>query len=185
MNAVLWIFIALVFGLMLFVSIQEELPPELAFLKNTAVTTGAPAEAGSPQAQNFNYEGWQVRQSGVTIELVKPLEGRLERDGVVFDTPELGILCHDGKLDLRLDTRLAVTGAKTTPVRFHDVDSPWTKGLNRNIFPADPTTTVRKLAAAQGSVAVTLSYVELGNQTTTLNLRGLPQLMERLPRSCQ
>ncbi len=189
MNAVLWIFIAMAFGLMLFVSIQDELPPELEFLKQSSpasergTTTGA-AQQNSASTKTFAYEGWSVRQTGATIEMVKPLEGKLEISGTQFDNPELGILCHAGKLDLRIDTRLAVNGTKTTQVSLGGETSSWSKGTGRNIFPESPRQQLALLAGGR-PVEVVISFVDLGKQRLRLDPRGLAQLQAQLPASCR
>ena len=191
MHAILWIFIAVAFGLMLFVSIQEELPAELAFLKAEAsgVSTGPTSPSAGAVAKSntrtFTYEGWSVRQTGATIEIVKPLLGRMELNGNVFDNPELGILCHAGKLDLRIDSRLATTGTQTTPVTFNGVSATWAKGASRNIFPPNPPQLVGMMLKQGQPFEVTLSFVDLGKQKLQLNPAGLAALHRQLPASCQ
>lgn len=191
MHAVLWIFIAIAFGLMLFVSIQEELPPELAFLKAepSGVSTG-PSTAGvntgaKGGTRTFVYEGWTVRQTGATIEIAKPLSGRMEVNGNVFDNPELGILCHGGKLDLRIDTRLATTGTQSTPLAFNGTTATWAKGAGRNVFPPNPPQLVEGMLKSTQPFDVTLSFVDLGKQKLQFNPAGLEALHRQLPRSCQ
>lgn len=190
MNTVLWVFIAIAFGLMLFTSLQEKLPEELSFLKSTpgAEVTAAPAGAASGAtvaARTFNYEGWLVRQSGATVELVKGLSGKLEANGDSFDTPQVGILCSQGKLDLRVDTRLATTGTASTPVSLGASTQAWQKGTGRNIFPPNPVDTVRALAASSGPVTMTLSFVDLGKRSVALDPAGLKALVDQLPATCR
>lgn len=191
MNAVIWIFVAIAFGLMLFVSIQEDLPPELAFLRAEPGTVPAPDELpnvlpkGASAPHTFTYEGWTVRQTGTTIELVKPLEGRMEVNGNVFDLPELGVLCHLGELDLRIDSRLPTTGTQTTPVQFQGVASTWSKGVGRSIFPARPTDVVGAMLNNERPLEVVLSFVDLGKQKLTFNPKGLAALYKQFPPGCQ
>ncbi len=191
MNTVLWIFIAIAFGLMLFTSLQEKLPDELSFLKSSPSIEAAPASNGAAAAsaataaRAFSYEGWAVRQSGSTVELVKGFSGKLESSGDSFDTPSLGILCNQGGLDLRVDTRLATTGTASTPVTLGATSEAWQKGTGRNIFPPSPVATVRALVAAAGPVTMTLSFVDLGKRSVTLDPTGLKALVDQLPAGCR
>lgn len=191
MHAILWIFIAIAFGLMLFVSVQEELPPELAFLKaepsgvSTEPAANSTGSASKSSTRTFTYEGWTVRQTGATIEIVKPLQGRMELNGNVFDNPELGILCHAGKLDLRIDSRLATTGTQTTPVTFNGAGASWAKGASRNVFPPNPPQLVGMMLKQGQPFEVTLSFVDLGKQKLQFNPAGLAALHRQLPASCQ
>lgn len=188
MMAVLWIAIAAAFGLLMFTSLQDSLPDELSILKNKggsasiqklgATTTGA-------ERKNFNYLGWTVRQEGPTVELTKKLNGTIEAGGTVYDNPEIGFLCHLGKLDVRIDTRNAVTGVKTTPLSVSNgAQQNWSKGTGMNIFPDNPQAFAADMAKALKPVEFKFSFVELGAQTVKLNGEGLFALLKQLPPGC-
>ncbi|MCC5610897.1 hypothetical protein LC612_30150 [Nostoc sp. CHAB 5834] len=179
MNAFLWIFIAVALGLMLFASIQDSLPDELSFLKGEEVAT---APGGADGTRSI-YEGWQVRQVGDTVELVKGFRGRLEINGVQHDAPEIGILCSKGKLDLRIDTRIPVTAPVT--VAINEVESSWTKGSGNNILPSDPYDIMKQLSYAGANAKFTLNYKNGGPKTVNLVPTGLSALVAQLPPTCR
>ena len=188
MHAVLWIFIAAAMGLMLFSTLQENLPDELSFLKTTSVETSPPEADPSLVAKTgiTTLEKWTMRRAGDTIELVQRMSGQIEAGGVVYDNPEIGILCHKGRLDVRIDARHATTGTRTTPVEVKPGSSMvWTKGTAKNVFPADPKSLVSTLAKSTGPVKFSFSYIELGNQTVELAPKGLKALLGTLPTTCR
>lgn len=171
---------------MLFTSLLDSVPPELAFLKSgTTSTTPSKQSATAASRKNYTYGGWRIRQEGLTVELTHSFAGKLEVNGNRYDLPELGILCNKGKLDVRVDTRNAVTGLDTTPVTVFGInDKAWSKGAGKNIFPADSSQLTSGLARATGPVDFTFSFVELGSQTLQLDAAGLRALLEQLPPGC-
>lgn len=180
MNTILWVFISLAAGVMLFAGLQENLPPELSFLKSTGETaspvTGKSVTRSGP---------WTITQAGSAIEFSSRLTGRIEVNGTANDTPEIGILCNEGKLDLRLDTRMATTGTRSTPISVSGLgESDWDKSATKNIFPRDPHQLLR-LFAAGTPVSLTISYATLGKFTLQVETTDLPKLIARLPVSCQ
>ena len=98
--------------------------------------------------------------------------------------PELGILCNAGKLDARIDTRMPTTGARVTRIALDGHAQDWDKGGGTNIFPQSAADLVHYLAA-RPSVSVTLSYKDLGNQTTSLDTQAMRQLLAAFPASCR
>lgn len=187
MMKVLWVFIAFAFGLMLFVSIQDKLPDELSFLKGTpgAVTVPAASSPGAAGAAKTGVvEGWTLHQQGSAIEATRRFSGELAVSGTTYDVPEIGVLCNNGKLDARIDSRLGTTGVKTTRVVVDGEASEWDKGHGSNVFPRDAVAFVHSLLK-RDSAAVTVSYVELGAQTSSLDTRGLKKVLELFPAGCQ
>jgi hypothetical protein len=182
MNKVLWIFLAFAFGIMLFVSIQDKLPNELGFLKSDGTTAAVIPAASQPKVSSL--AGWTVRQQGTALEAMRRFAGDLKVGGTPYDVPELGILCNAGKLDARIDSRLSTTGARTTRVLIDGQAQQWDKGQGANLFPGSAVDFVRYLES-RASVNVTLSYVDLGNQTTVLETKDLSRLMAAFPPSCQ
>lgn len=188
MNAVLWIFLAFAAAILLFSTIQDELPDELGFLKNKGtVMTGAARQdgrAGEP-ARVTQYQGWTIRTTSSAVEFVRPLSASIVVNGTPYDAPEFGLLCDNGRLDMRLDTRTNTTGTKTTPVTVTGLGAQqWDKSASKNIFPKDARTLLRHLQSTN-AVQFRISYVELGVQTVSLDTSALPALVQTLPAPCQ
>ena len=181
-NKVLWVFLAFAFGIMLFVSIQDKLPNELSFLKNDSTPAATQPAAAQPKVSNL--AGWTVRQQGPALEATRRFSGELTVGGTAYDVPELGILCNAGKLDARIDTRMPTTGARVTRIALDGHAQDWDKGGGTNIFPQSAADLVHYLAA-RPSVSVTLSYKDLGNQTTSLDTQAMRQLLAAFPASCR
>lgn len=182
MNTVLWVFIALAFGVILFTGLQDDLPEELSFLKNkSGVTTQGTVPLGTKVS---SYQGWTIRQTSTAVELVKPLQAKIEVNGSAYVNPEFGYLCNAGKLDMRIDTHSSTTGTRMTPVSVAGVGrQEWDKSKSANIFPKDPHALLKVLTSTP-SVEFTLSYAELGLQRVTLDTQGLDALIKDLPPSC-
>lgn len=182
MNMILWVFLALAFGLMAFLTIQEDLPPELSFLKGngTGVVEQTPGQAQTVR----QLEGWTITQQGPVLEATRKLSGELVVGGTTYDVPTFGVLCNAGKPDARFDTRMVTTGVKTTSVAIDGKPSEWAKGGANNVFPPNATEFVR-YAAQQKTVALTFSYRDLGKQTVQLDASQLAQLLASFPQSCQ
>lgn len=185
MHAFLWAFVTIGFALMLFSSIQDEIPEELSFLKNTPSQENlARLPAGS---QQFTHQGWRVVESLGTTEVVKAFKGPLVVNGQSFEAPDLGLLCYQNSLSVRIDSRLPTTGLKTSPVEFLNTKQLWDKGASgSNLLSVDPMVTLRGLlSGAKDASTVTLSYRDLGRQTTTLDLTGLVELVSRMGPGCR
>ncbi len=179
MNAILWIFVALAFGLMLFVSISDDIPDELGFLKAKVVETQPGAKSTT------QYKGWTIKQGGGAAEFSRQLDGQIQGNTVTGPAPEIGILCAAGKLDMRIDARKLTTGVRTTAVELSGLGRlEWQKGTDRNVFPPDARAALGAILS-QPTSTVTLSYVEAGLQRFTLNTDGLKPLVDQLPASCK
>ena len=184
MLTILIIFLVLAFAALTFSGIQDKLPSELSFLKGTPASENV--ALNGTNYRTFNYEGWSVKQAGETIEIVKQLTEPVESNGNVLSNPELGIMCNKGHLDLRIDTRMAVTGTAETRVTVgNEKPTAWTKGTGRNIFPSDPSATLRELLQADSPVNITISYVDLGKRTLVFNPQGIRPLVDQFNRNCR
>lgn len=185
MHTFVWVFFAIAFALMMFSSVQDQIPDELSFLKGSP-TFGAPA-APAPGTQQFVHQGWRVVESPGTTELVKSFKGPITVNGQAYDAPELGILCFQNVLNIRLDSRSPTTGTKNTPVSFGGLEQHWDKGATgTNLLAADPRAVLRGLlGGAQGANQATLSYRDLGQQASALDTTGLPELVARMGQGCQ
>lgn len=185
MNTVLWIFVAIAGGLLLFTSIQDELPTELAFLKGSPVDASAPAAQGSIPQGMSQYQGWNIRNVNGAIELTRALQSNIVVNGVVYDSPEFGLLCNKGKLDMRLDTKAQTTGRKTTVVAVGaQAPQPWDKSASFNIFPKKSTALLELLRTGQ-PLEFKISYAELGLQAARLDASALPSLLQAMPVACR
>lgn len=184
MSTILFAFIAIAFGLLLFFGIQGELPEELAFLKTNEPTQTVKKETANG-ITTFKYEGWTVRQSSEAIELTKPMARGMEINGSQYRAPEVGILCAGGRLDLRIDTKYNTTGIKETPVTFGGFSvQPWDKSRTYNIFPKQAGPAISTLAT-NPRVDIQLSFAELGKQNFVFEGLGLNALINSLPSGCR
>lgn len=184
MHTFLWVFISVAFGLMLFSTVQDKVPEELAFLKSLGPGE-APGQV-APGAQKFAYMGWNVVETAGVTEMVKGFSGPLEVNGQSYDAPEIGILCDKGTLNVRIDSRLPTTGLKGSPVSFAGLDVQWDKGAaGMNLLSPDPRAVLRGLLKQSEPAKLTLSYRDLGKQATSLDVTGLGDLVKRMATTCQ
>lgn len=188
MHTFLWVFIAGAIGLMLFATLQEELPAEMSFLK--LPTDGAAVSVAAPQPgtgwQTFQVNGWEIQRSGQSFALSRSFRGVLSVSGQTFDTPQLGILCHDGALNVRIDTRLPTTGTQTTAVVVAGASQTWDKGAEGfNVLAKDGKSVLKALVSAEGAAEFKLSYRDLGAQAVQVSVAGLPEVVSEFPASCQ
>jgi len=187
MNTLLWVFIALAGAFILFASLQDQLPDELGFLKNKEATTlaapGAPKAV--PGVSISEYQGWTIRTTPSAVEFVRPMSAAIVVNGTPYAPPEFGLLCDNGKLDMRIDTRMKTTGLKSTPVVVSGLGSqPWDKSSSYNIFPKDSQKMLKHLYTAT-PIEFKFSYSEIGVQTAQLDTSALPQLLQALPETCR
>ena len=190
LNLILWIFLAFAFGLILFFSIQDKIPDELYFLKNQGSARTSAASASEPGQRGGEYEGWSVRQVGAVVEITKSLrkvgtEPKSNGVDISHRNPTLGILCDNGRLDVRVDAAGPTTGRTQTAVGMSiQLQRDWDKGQGTNIFPKDPHALLRGLQT-QPVVAFELSYIDAGAVKVAVETKGLAELVQRLPATCQ
>lgn len=187
MNTFLWVFIALAGAVIIFTSIQDELPDELGFLKNKGTTTlVAPAtKRDATGAAVTEYQGWSIRSTATAVEFVRPFTGSIVVNGTPYDMPEFGLLCDKGRLDMRIDTRMTTTGRKTTPVDIQGLGTvEWDKSVSKNIFPKDARKVLTHLYTVSPA-QFKISYAELGAFTIQLDTSALAVLLQNMPASCK
>ena len=99
MNTVLWIFIALAFGFMLFVSLQPKMPEGLSWLKNMGAQD---SEQYRIADGTYEVEGWRIVKQGNAVELTKGLKSVSGDYGKVL--PLLGVMCSGSPVtSMRID----------------------------------------------------------------------------------
>lgn len=185
MATVLFVLFAAAFALLLFSGLQDQLPDELAFLRmnETAQRTAAPAGGAAPSVAGA--ENWQMTAAEGTVELSRRLPGDIVVNGVYYDRPYVGVLCHEGKLDMRIDTRMATTGRTHTLVAVDGKEAQWPKGTGTNVFPPDAVQSLKQWVRATAPVELTFSYVELGLQPSTIPAGELRAAVNALPAPCR
>lgn len=190
MNTILWVFIAFAGAIIIFTSIQDKIPDEFGFLKNKGViaqsTTPGKPQPGVPAGTVVSeYQGWSIRKTATAVEFVRPMTGNIVVNGTPYPAPEFGLLCNNGKLDMRIDTRMATTGRKTTTVDLVGTGkTEWDKSTSKNIFPKDSRKVLTALYAVNPA-QFTISYAELGAYPVQLDTSALALLLQALPASCR
>lgn len=187
MNAVLWIFIALSFGFMLFVSLQDHVPDELSFLKGgdekVFYTINMPSADGE-----YTIGNWTVYKQGTSYELKKNVTAT-ESSKDVPAMPQIGILCHQGSWDFRIDTKFATTGVKKTKISFNEsLGFNFERGVGTTVFPVDPRKVVEKFYKSNNldnKMIVKISYVDFGEKSFFLeNTTEMSSIMHALRSIC-
>lgn len=182
MMTIICVAVAIIFGLLMFSQLQESIPDELSFLRS-----GSPPVATAPGSKVFLYKGWGITQTGAATELTKEFAGPLIVDANSYSAPVVGILCNDNKLDIRIDVQEPTTGTQTTEVAVEGIPAQlWQKGKNQNIFPRDPSVFLRQMAqAGAAGLSVSVSYKNIGVQSSRLDTAGLAELVKQLPANCR
>lgn len=177
------IFLTIAFGVMLFLSIQNKLPPELEFLKADA-SVGVSKPGGplqGPGIQTAFYDGWTVRQGSGAVELTKAVQSpdHSVRQGLV------GILCDHGQLDMRLDPGVELQGRDASLVTVEGLGAQqWAKSKTTDVFPPAPAKMLNWLL---GHSVVRIKAVSTSSQQLQMELStaGLEPLVKQLPVTCQ
>ncbi|MNR71680.1 hypothetical protein D3C71_23120 [compost metagenome] len=183
MLAFLFIFLALAFGLMAFVSMQDDIPEELGFLKSAASSVTQPKGHPPPSALT-RLEGWTIVQSGPVIEATRQFSGEIVVKGVRYDVPTLGVLCNAGKLDARIEARHQLAAGEPLQVSLDGAQQTWARGGGTNVFPPAPVEFVRYLSG-KPKVSVSLPFADFGRQTVTVDTSLLKDVLRALPASCR
>jgi len=165
MNAVLWIFLALAFGLMLFVGLQENLPEELEVLR------------GEPVAEGYKaVNGWEPRQEKGYIEV--------KRKFFAPDVMVVGVLCTPQGLDLRIEPDRRIPPVATATVFLGNAAAQeWQRTAGSNLLPPDPRAVLR-YALAQPQVQRITVKVGGNQRDTDVDFRGLADVIAQLPAHC-
>lgn len=182
MAAIFVIFVVLAFALLLFSSLQDDIPDELSFLRSKP--TGAVVAPNT--AKVVTYKGWKATQVGSAVELVKAFNGTIAVGAIMYPAPEIGVLCYDNKLDIRVNTKSPTTGTTTSEVAVGtDAAQAWGKGAGNNLFPPQPDQFLRALVEAKTGLTLNVSYRTLGVHASTLDTTGLAELVQQLPPNCK
>jgi hypothetical protein len=189
MNTILWVFVALAGAIILFTNLQDQLPDELGFLKNKGTTAqvapGQPRPGAQPGVTLSEYQGWTIRKSASAVEFTRPMSATIVVNGTPYAAPEFGVLCDNGRMDMRIDTRMTTTGLKSTAVGIAGLGTQqWDKSTTKNIFPKDSHKLLTHLYATN-PVEFKLSYAELGAHSVKLDTSALRELLQALPASCR
>lgn len=187
MNAALWIFLALAFGFMLFVSLQDHLPEELEFLKGGDQKSFYSIELPAADGQ-YDIGGWSVSKQGSSYELKKQM-APTESSQDFPKMPVVGLLCHQGAWDFRLDTKFNTTGVKKTKISFNEsLGFNFERGLGTTVFPFNPKIVVEKfykINNIDNKMIVKISYVDFGEKTFFLeNTKEMSSIMHALSHLC-
>lgn len=178
MNAVLWIFIAIAFGLMLFSSIQDDIPEELSVLRDDSVPVKVPKDG-----KKSTYEGWTIVQSPAGVELLKMTRPTQNAKG--GSSPYIGILCSGNAVSLRIDAKRQLDSASGLAVHFNGGATAWHPAQGANIVAGDPKGLIRFLVDSKDPVSVSLKFSKGGLQTYSFNPKGLEPLYNQLPQGCR
>lgn len=184
-NKIFWIFFAFALGFILFASIQNKLPPEMAFLRGS----GSPATTASGAGLS-SYEGWTIVSDNGAVELRKVASSSASTE----KPPLLGILCDRGTLGIRLDPQAPAAGgalsaevAVVLPGATPSISS-WYRTRTTNLLAPRPQELLHRLTASNPERGLAQFQVNAkdGTQLTlSLDLRGLSALVKQFPASCQ
>lgn len=175
--------VAIVLGLILFSSIQGDLPDELAFLKGSPKTSQVAPVTVEPVRGEVG--GWLVQSNGTVIELSKRFRGVIKAGAYQYDAPVIGIMCDGKALHLRIDTQAPVTGRGDTPVKLNGRETKWYKAQGTNVLAVDAKATAAMLLKSKSLVEFEFSYLDVGLAKTDLDPSGLRDAAMQLPPACR
>ena len=170
MATAIFVFIAIAFGLMLFASLQDKIPDELAFLKDKPV----PKTVAGAKVQQ--YKGWTIAETSSAVEISRYAES---------NKVLVGVLCHDNTLEARVEAADVTTGTTSSEVSINGLPSQqWAKGSGNNLFPGSAADLVSSMLQAP-TLVVQISYKTTGLQKATFATDGLKELIGQLPAGCR
>jgi hypothetical protein len=184
----LWILfsaIALLVGISMFSKVQQDLPPELEFLKGKpeshhVLNGGEGAESNlSSISLDGPATGWTFQTDGQTSEASKDFDQHIAGPGgQAYDKPAFAITCYQGHLYARVSTRIKAAGS---PAISFDVKGlpAWSEAPNQNWYSTDAGKTLSTLKA-RGSVSVRIAFEEVGTQQFTFNTNGLTAIIAKM-----
>jgi hypothetical protein len=174
MNKVLWIFIAFAFGLLLFTSIQDDLPDELGFLKSKQ-----PAARNIEGAVTYQHEGWFIQQIGQTSEMSKPL--RSPAPGV---EGSLFLLCHNGQWQARINLSVPTPGKSFSSIEIGGAAERWAKGADNNLISPNPQALASSFSQDGQPLSLTIPTVSAGKVNFEFHPKGFSDIVARLSLAC-
>lgn len=175
MNKVFWIFISFAFGLLLFTSIQDELPDELGFLKSSSPS----AITKIPGAVTYQHEGWLIQQIGKTTEMAKPLKS--QTPGV---EASLALLCHQEQWQARVKLSVSATGKSSSKVEVGGSKEDWAKAEGNNLLSPNPQLLARSFYADERRLSLVVSTTSAGKVAFEFDPKGFADIVKRLSLSC-
>lgn len=179
MWTILWVFIAIAVGFMMYAGIQDEIPESLALLKNNGTT------AASTVKPIATYKGWQVNKDEKTgaVEIIKAFTTSAPQIGVASlnGPPIVGILCQSGISDLRLNLAAPI---KSTTVELNGKAIELEKGSQFNLFPKEKGEMLQIIRNTP-QISIKVMYDSLGSYDLSLNTEGINELITQLPKGCQ
>ena len=185
MNKVLWIFIAFAFGLMFFASLQDDLPDELAFLKSKGALAGSrelPAQTAALANGHYQMGAWVLRKENSAVELIKAFAAA--PGSPVGTSAQLGILCANGQLGVRIDAGGALRPRCTVKLDITGLgNQAFTRGPGSNLIAKSPGK-IKAHLASTGFLAVSLP-LERTDVNVVLDGAGLGSLLDLLPETCR
>lgn len=183
---VLMCFIAVVVGIMLYSSIETELPDQLRLSKTGAQVVAAPSQPGAafdPVASSSRM--WQVRGDGQNVELLRDFRGLVEHNGQKYDAPTLMLTCYNGDLFVGVDLHMApAVKGEHASVRTAAGVQRWSVGEGHRLYSPAP----KALAAAvraEKPFEMVLPYAELGEQRVTFVPTDGAKALAYFPPSCR
>lgn len=175
--------VAIVLGLILFSSIQDDIPNELAFLKGAPKTSQVATVATTPV--QADVAGWLVQSRGAVTELSKRFAAGIKAGAYQYDAPVIGLMCDGKALHLRIDTQAPVTGRTESPVKVNGRESQWYKAQGTNVLAADAKSIAAQLLKAKTPVEFEFSYLDVGLAKASLDAAGLRDAAMQLPPACR
>lgn len=180
------VFIAFALGLILFFSLQEKIPDELAFLKDKA----SPVRVAASGATN-SYKNWDIyqKQNSSTIELVNGTTFIPAKKPIPFI---LSFKCEAGSLSSYIQFKNQLNFAKSDRsdsaiVYFGKEAYAWNAlpEFTDKYIAKDPKAVLLHLKTNQ---KIKLMFLENGAKSprdVSFDAEGLNELIAQLPRSCQ
>jgi hypothetical protein len=184
----LWVIcsvMAILLGIVFYAKVEPEIPQEIGFLKSKPAAHQV-LEGGDAAQTNMSSiplsgvaTGWTFQTDGnVTLaskDFEQPIAGP---NGQVYDKPSFAIMCYEGHLYARVNTRVRAGG--DAPINFDVKGLPgWRSAPNQDWYSADAGKTIDALRA-RGSVGVRIAFEELGQQRFTFNANGISAIVQKM-----
>jgi hypothetical protein len=189
---VLMCIIAGAIGLILYSSIQDQVPDVLKLPKGSGASAQvADGKQGvSPGGSGFapvasSSRMWQVRGDGVNVELLRDFRTRVSHAGLDYDAPTLMLTCYGGEVFVGVDLHMApaVTGDKAS-VRALGSAQSWTVGEGHRLYSPAPQALLAAVRAERAFEMV-LPYAELGNKTVSFEPADGAKALAYFPPACR
>lgn len=190
---VLMCIIAGAIGLILYSSIEDQVPDILRLPKNAAGSSAqvAPGAQGTkPGGTGFapvasSSRIWQVRGDGVNVELLRDFRGLVEHGGNQYDAPTLILTCHNGEAFAGVDMHMApaIKGDKAS-VKALGAAQSWSIGEGHRLYSPAPQALLAAVRAER-KFDMVLPYAELGNKSVSFDPVDGAKALAYFPPSCR